>query len=205
MIVCLLFSDCQDVANKGATTSGLYYVKPAKAKEQFLVYCEIDSVGRGFTVLQRVGTHFNPAIVFPTLKTVFFIPVHFPFRPQRRDGSVDFRRDWVQYKEGFGYLSPDDTTEFWLGNEKIHQLTISTTIPVVLRIELVDWEGNKKYKRAPTHYDRLCNGSREGHDKTNMTSHWCGWKMQITRSKLVQTSHFLLSLTPGTLTTPCLG
>uniref|UniRef100_H2LW76 Fibrinogen C-terminal domain-containing protein n=2 Tax=Oryzias latipes TaxID=8090 RepID=H2LW76_ORYLA len=109
-------ADCQDVANKGATTSGLYYVKPAKAKEQFLVYCEIDSVGRGFTVLQR-----------------------------RRDGSVDFRRDWVQYKEGFGYLSPDDTTEFWLGNEKIHQLTISTTIPVVLRIELVDWEGNKKH------------------------------------------------------------
>lgn len=69
--------------------------------------------------------------------------------PQRRDGSVDFHKDWTQYKEGFGYLSPDDTTEFWLGNEKIHQLTIATTIPTVLRIELVDWEGNKKY--VPTH------------------------------------------------------
>lgn len=65
--------------------------------------------------------------------------------PQRRDGSVDFRKDWIQYKEGFGYLSPDDTTEFWLGNEKIHHLTASTTIPIVLRIELVDWEGNKRY------------------------------------------------------------
>lgn len=64
---------------------------------------------------------------------------------QRRDGSVDFRKDWIQYKEGFGYLSPDDTTEFWLGNEKIHLLTASTTIPTVLRIELVDWTGNKKY------------------------------------------------------------
>ncbi|XP_049427962.1 fibrinogen gamma chain [Epinephelus fuscoguttatus] len=109
-------TDCQDVANKGATTSGLYYIKPGKATEQFLVYCEIDSFGRGFTVIQR-----------------------------RRDGSVDFNKDWVQYREGFGYLSPDDTTEFWLGNEKIHLLTAATTIPTVLRIELVDWDGNKRY------------------------------------------------------------
>ncbi|XP_034744467.1 fibrinogen gamma chain [Etheostoma cragini] len=109
-------TDCQDVANKGATTSGLYYVKPTKATEQFLVYCEIDSFGRGFTVIQR-----------------------------RRDGSVDFHKDWIQYKEGFGYLSPDDTTEFWLGNEKIHLLTATSTIPLVLRIELVDWQGTKRY------------------------------------------------------------
>ncbi|KAM6940360.1 fibrinogen gamma chain [Xenentodon cancila] len=109
-------TDCQDVANKGATTSGLYYVKPAKAPEQFLVYCEIDNLGRGFTVIQR-----------------------------RRDGSVDFHKDWVQYKEGFGHLSPDDTTEFWLGNEKLHLLTTSSNIPTVLRIELADWEGNKRY------------------------------------------------------------
>ncbi|XP_035026019.2 fibrinogen gamma chain-like, partial [Hippoglossus stenolepis] len=108
--------DCQDVANKGATVSGLYYVKPQTATEQFLVYCEIDSFGRGFTVIQR-----------------------------RRDGSVDFLKDWIQYKQGFGYLSPDDTTEFWLGNEKIHLLTVGSTIPTVLRIELVDWEGNTKH------------------------------------------------------------
>lgn len=109
-------TDCQDVANKGATTSGLYYVKPAKAPEQFLVYCEIDNFGRGFTVIQR-----------------------------RRDGSVDFHKDWIQYKNGFGYLSPDDTTEFWLGLEKMHLLTATSTIPTVLRIELVDWDGNKRY------------------------------------------------------------
>ncbi|XP_029529479.1 fibrinogen gamma chain-like [Oncorhynchus nerka] len=108
--------DCQDIANKGAKTSGLFYVKPLKAKEQFLVYCEIDSFGRGFTVLQR-----------------------------RRDGSVDFNKDWIQYKEGFGYLSPDDTTEFWLGNEKMHLLSTQSSIPYVLRIELTDWQGNKKH------------------------------------------------------------
>lgn len=64
---------------------------------------------------------------------------------------MDFRKDWIQYKNGFGYLSPDDTTEFWLGNEKIHQLTATTTIPTILRIELVDWDGTKKYVHTHTH------------------------------------------------------
>ncbi|CAL1600991.1 unnamed protein product [Knipowitschia caucasica] len=109
-------TDCQDVANKGATTSGLYFVKPAAAPEQFLVYCEIDEFRRGFTVIQR-----------------------------RRDGSADFNKNWIQYKNGFGYLSPDDSTEFWLGNEKIHWLTVGKSIPTVLRIDLVDWQGNKKH------------------------------------------------------------
>uniref|UniRef100_A0A3B3TGN2 Fibrinogen gamma chain n=1 Tax=Paramormyrops kingsleyae TaxID=1676925 RepID=A0A3B3TGN2_9TELE len=108
--------DCQDVANKGGRTSGLYFIKPLKAKEQFLVYCEMDNNGNGWTVLQR-----------------------------RRDGSVDFSRPWIPYKEGFGYLSPDDTTEFWLGNEKMHLVTSQSTVPYVLRIEMTDWEGNKKY------------------------------------------------------------
>uniref|UniRef100_A0A8C9RKH8 Fibrinogen gamma chain n=1 Tax=Scleropages formosus TaxID=113540 RepID=A0A8C9RKH8_SCLFO len=108
--------DCQDVANRGARTSGLYYIKPLKDKEQFLVYCEIDNYGRGWTVLQR-----------------------------RRDGSVDFSRPWIPYKEGFGYLSPDDTTEFWLGNEKMHLLTKQPPVAYVLRVELKDWDGNKRY------------------------------------------------------------
>lgn len=63
---------------------------------------------------------------------------------QRRDGSVNFNRNWIPYKLGFGYLSPDDSTEFWLGNEKIHLLSVQTTFPYVLRIEMVDWDGVKK-------------------------------------------------------------
>ncbi|XP_010181941.1 PREDICTED: fibrinogen gamma chain [Mesitornis unicolor] len=106
--------DCQDIANKGARKSGLYFIKPQKAKQSFLVYCEIDSYGNGWTVLQR-----------------------------RLDGSENFKRSWVQYKEGFGHLSPDDTTEFWLGNEKIHLISTQSTLPYTLRIELEDWNGKK--------------------------------------------------------------
>ncbi|XP_053316326.1 fibrinogen gamma chain [Spea bombifrons] len=106
--------DCQDVANKGARVSGLYFIKPLKAKQQFLVYCEIEPSGSAWTVIQR-----------------------------RLDGSVDFGKNWIQYKEGFGYLSPNDETEFWLGNEKIHLISTQSTIPYVLRIELEDWNNQK--------------------------------------------------------------
>ena len=58
---------------------------------------------------------------------------------RRQDGSVDFYRDWETYKEGFGNL----TSEFWLGNEKIHQLTSQRAYE--LRIDLADWEGNTRY------------------------------------------------------------
>ena len=37
----------------------------------------------------------------------------------RRDGSVDFFRNWEDYKNGFGNLDG----EFWLGNQHIHQIT----------------------------------------------------------------------------------
>nr|XP_033787023.1 fibrinogen gamma chain isoform X2 [Geotrypetes seraphini] len=107
--------DCQDVANKGAKKSGLYFIKPLKAKQQFLVYCEIDSAGNGWTVLQR-----------------------------RLDGSVDFKKNWVQYAQGFGHLSPSDTTEYWIGNEKMHALTTQSTLPYVLRVELKDWNNQKR-------------------------------------------------------------
>ena len=40
---------------------------------------------------------------------------------QRRiDGSLDFFRDWENYKKGFGNLQ----NEFWLGNENILTLTL---------------------------------------------------------------------------------
>ena len=37
----------------------------------------------------------------------------------RVDGAESFRRDWNDYKNGFGKFQ----SEFWLGNEYIHQIT----------------------------------------------------------------------------------
>ncbi|XP_056019603.1 ficolin-2-like [Ostrea edulis] len=64
---------------------------------------------------------------------------------QRRvDGSVAFNRDWVAYKNGFGSLS----SEFWLGNDNIHQLTNSGL--TYLRIDLMDNAGVWKYAEYST-------------------------------------------------------
>ena len=55
---------------------------------------------------------------------------------QRRfDGSVDFYRDWANYKNGFGSTSG----EFWLGNDNIHSLTSNGSH--VLRIDLEAFNG----------------------------------------------------------------
>jgi len=63
---------------------------------------------------------------------------------RRHDGSTDFYRDWVDYKDGFGSLTGD----FWLGNDKIHILTNSITSK--LRIDMMNHKGMKKYAEYST-------------------------------------------------------
>nr|XP_022300505.1 fibrinogen-like protein 1 [Crassostrea virginica] len=74
------------------------------------VVCDFDHDGGRWTVIQR-----------------------------RRDASVDFNRNWTDYRDGFGDLN----SEFWLGNEAIHQLTAGGNN--VLNIKLMDWMGNLVY------------------------------------------------------------
>ena len=73
------------------------------------MFCDQKNVGGGWTVVQK-----------------------------RLDGSVDFHRNWSDYKNGFGELNG----EFWLGLEKIHRLTKS---PSKLRVDLEDFDGKTAY------------------------------------------------------------
>ncbi|KAK3083696.1 hypothetical protein FSP39_001573 [Pinctada imbricata] len=84
---------CHDVYKSGGLRfQGEYYilVQPEMSSNPFKVVCKSVGNSGGWTVFQR-----------------------------RQDGTVDFYRNWAEYKMGFGHLSG----EFWLGNEFIYQLT----------------------------------------------------------------------------------
>ncbi|XP_048752026.1 ficolin-1-like [Ostrea edulis] len=116
---------CHDVYKHGGLRfQGDYYImlQPEKTKKPFKVVCKpIDNTG-GWTVIQR-----------------------------RQDGSVDFYRNWQDYKTGFGDLSG----EFWMGNDKIYELTNQG--PFQLRIDMEDFNGKKYY--AVYNYFRIDNES----------------------------------------------
>ncbi|KAJ8033880.1 Fibrinogen-like protein A [Holothuria leucospilota] len=71
-------------------SSGIYVVKPDGYDRPFEVYCDNKLDSGGWTVILR-----------------------------RHDGSVTFKRDWLDYKSGFGFLSQ----ELWIGHEKLAFLT----------------------------------------------------------------------------------
>ena len=58
---------------------------------------------------------------------------------KRFDGSVNFDRNWTDYKNGFG----DSCGEYWLGNEVLHQLTTKEIFK--LKITMTHWNSFTKF------------------------------------------------------------
>ncbi|XP_055538662.1 microfibril-associated glycoprotein 4-like [Wyeomyia smithii] len=56
---------------------------------------------------------------------------------QRFNGSVDFFRNWHDYRDGFGNVAGEG--EFWLGLDKIHAFTAAA--PHELLVELTGFDG----------------------------------------------------------------
>ncbi|CAG09163.1 unnamed protein product [Tetraodon nigroviridis] len=102
--------DCASIYYNGVRRSGLYTIVPSLAAMPLEVYCDMDTDGGGWTVIQR-----------------------------RVDGSVSFDRNWRDYRDGFGDLH----SEFWLGNEHIHELSAQGEYS--LRIHLEDWSNKHKH------------------------------------------------------------
>ena len=52
---------------------------------------------------------------------------------QRFDGTLDFNRGWIDYRNGFGDIGRG---EFWLGNEKVRAIISQPGLVYRLRIEV---------------------------------------------------------------------
>lgn len=72
------FDDCDDALNKGFTQSGVYRIKPKASLRPFKVWCDMESEGGGWIVIQA-----------------------------RFDGLVDFYRTWKEYRNGFGSVDSE--------------------------------------------------------------------------------------------------
>ncbi|XP_052864056.1 fibrinogen-like protein A [Anopheles cruzii] len=91
--------------------SGAYIIQTNGASNPFMAYCQRDMMGKGIWLVIQI----------------------------RFDGSLDFYRNWTEYRNGFG----DIEKEFWIGLERIHQLTSGR--PHELMVELRDFKGNYKF------------------------------------------------------------
>ena len=95
-------NSCQEFRDTGYSGSNVYTVYPSgSSAADMRVYCDMVTDDRGWIVFQR-----------------------------RLNGSVDFDRNWDEYKFGFG----DPSGEYWLGNENLVALTSAgfTKLRVVL-------------------------------------------------------------------------
>ena len=107
--------DCLEYRQNGIKINGVYKVHQNILKI-IQVYCDQTTDGGGWTVFQR-----------------------------RTDGSVNFFRDWENYKDGFGQLQ----NEFWLGNENIFTMGLQGLYPRgnELRIEMTNNKNVKRYAK----------------------------------------------------------
>ncbi|XP_076862587.1 fibrinogen-like 2a [Brachyhypopomus gauderio] len=109
--------DCSDYQVMGQRKNGVYQITPDPRNGTFHVFCNMESYGGGWTLLQY-----------------------------RMNGSLNFNRNWTDYKKGFGNVHG----EFWLGNDRIHLLTKARD--TVLRIELEDFDGVREYAKYDEFY-----------------------------------------------------
>ncbi|XP_065333712.1 angiopoietin-related protein 7-like [Cloeon dipterum] len=121
--------DCDAIMKEGKfTKSGIYKIQPNRMLGPFFVFCELADRGGGWTVIQN-----------------------------RYEGAVNFYKDWLDYKYGFGNIGG----EFWLGLEKMHLLTTDKVNELV--IELEDFDHQKVY----AYYSAFAVGSEvEGYSLT---------------------------------------
>ncbi|XP_075061169.1 angiopoietin-related protein 6 [Mixophyes fleayi] len=91
--------DCLDALSGGQKSSGIYLLKPERSNQIMQAWCEQETNGGGWTVIQR-----------------------------RQDGSTNFFTTWHNYKNGFGNLDSEYWLGLenihWLTSQESYKLLI---------------------------------------------------------------------------------
>ncbi|XP_043866459.1 fibrinogen-like protein A [Drosophila mojavensis] len=103
--------------------------------EPFFVYCDQKTRGGGWTVVAN-----------------------------RFDGTENFKRNWSDYKIGFGSIA----TEFFIGLEKLHQITSSEDNELLVILE------NRKQEQRYALYDHFSIGSESEQYSLNVLGEYQG-------------------------------
>uniref|UniRef100_A0A5F9C532 Angiopoietin like 1 n=1 Tax=Oryctolagus cuniculus TaxID=9986 RepID=A0A5F9C532_RABIT len=137
------FKDCQQAKEAGHSISGIYLIKPENSNGPMQLWCENSLDPGGWTVIQK-----------------------------RKDGSVNFFRNWENYKKGFGNIDG----EYWLGLENIYMLSNQDNYKLL--IELEDWSDKKVYAEyssfrlePESEYYRLRLGTYQGNAGDSLMWH----------------------------------
>ncbi|XP_028832543.1 angiopoietin-related protein 1-like [Denticeps clupeoides] len=137
------FRDCFQAMQAGHTTSGMFLLKPDGGERPLQAWCEHELDNGGWTVIHR-----------------------------RKDGSVNFFRNWESYTKGFGNIDG----EHWLGLENIYHLGHQGDYR--LMVEMEDWTEKKVYAEYSSfHLEpesqsyRLRLGTYQGNAGDSLSSH----------------------------------
>nr|CBX31964.1 fibrinogen beta chain precursor [Plecoglossus altivelis] len=113
--------ECEDIFRRGGRDSQMYLIKPDSFLPAYKTFCDQTTQNGGWLLIHN-----------------------------RMDGSVDFGRRWDDYRRGFGNVAfsvgksqCQTPGEYWLGNDRISQLTKMGPTEVLL--EMQDWSGGKVF------------------------------------------------------------